>query len=77
MAARDRAAIRVDAEVGKAIDGSALKGVVARHADKCTKVYTDDASAYRGIQGVRHRAAQHSTGEFVNNQANKNRIESA
>ena len=76
VGARDRETNKVNAEVSPAIDGPALKGFVARHAEKDAAVYTDDASAYRGIQGVRHRAVKHSVGEFVKDQAHTNGIES-
>ncbi len=47
VGARDRETNKVDAEVAEVIDGPALKGFVARDADKDATVYTDDASAYR------------------------------
>ncbi len=76
VGARDRKTNKVDAEVSQAIDGPALNGFVARQANEGATVYTDDASAYRGIQGVRHRAVKHSVGEFVKDQGDTNGIES-
>ena len=76
VGARDRATNRVDAEVSEEIDGTALKGFVTRHAEMDATVYTDDASAYRGVKGVRHRTVKHSVGEFVKGQAHTNGIES-
>ena len=58
------------------IDGPALKGFVARHAREGTEVYTDDASAYKGMEDVRHRTVKHSSGQYVHYDVHTNGIES-
>lgn len=76
VGARDRETNDVNAEVTESIDGPAMKGFVARHASKGADVYTDDASAYRGVKGVRHRTVKHSSGEYVHYNVHTNGIES-
>ena len=76
VGARDRETNDVDAEVTGAVDGPALKGFVQRHASKGADVYTDDASAYQGMTGVRHRTVKHSSGEYVHYDIHTNGIES-
>lgn len=45
-------------------------------ADNDATVYIDDASAYEGIQGVRHRAVNLLKGEFAKDQSITNVIQS-
>ena len=73
--ARDRSSKRVSAAVVKATDAETLQGFVADHAAKGATVYTDDASAYKGIP-FEHESVRHSVGEYVNGMAHTNGIES-
>ena len=76
VGARDRETDDRDAEVTEAIYGPALKGFVERHASKGADVYTDDASAYQGMTGMRHRTVKHSSGEYVHYNVHTNGINS-
>ena len=73
--AKDRATNRVSAAVVGGTDMASLQGFVASRATEGAKVYTDDASAYRGMR-FDHEAVNHSAGEYVRGQAHTNGIES-
>ena len=51
-----------DAAAGETDEGTALVGFLARNSESDATIHTDDASAYRGIQGVRHRAVKYTEG---------------
>ena len=51
-----------DAAAGETDEGTALVGFLARNSERDATIHTDDASAYRGIQGVRHRAVKYTEG---------------
>ena len=72
---KDRPSNQVRAKVVKRTDAETLQGFVADHADASATVYTDDASAYKGLPFA-HESVKHSIGEYVNNQAHSNGIES-
>ena len=74
--AKDRATNRVNAAVVPATDGATLQGFVRANAEAGAKVYTDDASAYRGMAGFDHEAVKHSVGEYVRGMAHTNGMES-
>lgn len=74
--AKDRVTKRVNAAVVPATDGETLQGFVRAHAEAGATVYTDDASAYRGMTGFDHESVNHSVGEYVRAQAHTNGIES-
>lgn len=76
VGARDRETNQVEAEVAQAVDGPTLKGFVNDHAAEGATVYTDDASAYRGLSGVHHEQVRHSAKEYVDGEAHTNGIES-
>ena len=76
VGAKDRETGQVEAEVTEAVDGPTLKGFVKDHAAEGATVYTDDASAYRGLSGVHHKQVKHSAKEYVDGQAHTNGIES-
>jgi len=54
---------------------STLQGFVASHAAPGATVYTDDASAYKGMP-FNHESVRHSVGEYVSDMAHTNGIES-
>ena len=71
---KDRATNRVRAKVIGSADALTLKRFVLDNIDHGTKIYTDEATAYEGLQG--HRAVKHSAGEYVKEMAHTNGIES-
>ena len=75
LGAKDRATKQVAAEVVDRTDGATLQGFVADHADSDAMVYTDDASAYKGIP-QRHKSVKHTVKEFVRGEAHTNGMES-
>ena len=58
------------------VDGENLRGFVYSKVESGAKVITDEAQAYRGLSGVHHKQVKHSGGEYVNEQAHTNGIES-
>lgn len=74
IGARDRATGHVAAQVIDSTDGPTLRGFATDHAADGAMVYTDDASAYRGLP--HHETVSHSTGEYVRDDIHTNGIES-
>ena len=72
---RDRDTNRVNATVVEAVDARTLHGFVHRNTQPYTTVYTDDASAYVGMDRP-HEAVHHGVREYVRGQASTNGIES-
>ena len=75
VGAKDRATNAVRASVVNGTDAETLQGFVADNAADGTTVYTDDAKAYNGMP-FEHEIVKHSVGEFVNDMAHTNGIES-
>ena len=75
IGAKDRATNEVRAEVVEGTDAKTLQGFVAGHAAPGATVYTDDASAYKGMP-FKHESVRHSTGEYVKDMVHTNGIES-
>ena len=75
VGAKDRNTNQVSAEVVQATDTETLQCFVIDHAAPGATVYTDDASAYKGIP-FDHESVRHSVGEYVKGQASVNGIES-
>ena len=71
---KDRATNRVVACVVKGTDKKTLQGFVKQHTVAGAKVYTDEASAYDGLEN--HETVRHTVGEYVRDQAHTNGIES-
>ncbi len=74
VGAKDRATGKVTARVVRRTDGETLKGFVNEHAAEGAEVFTDDASAYRGLPN--HETVKHSVGEYVADRVHTNSIES-
>ena len=74
VGAKDRATKRVAAKVVERTDRETLQGFVREHTAQGAKVYTDDASAYDGLEN--HESVKHSVGEYVNGMAHTNGVES-
>ncbi len=53
-----------------------LQGFIRAHVKEGSMVYTDESPAYRFMYGYKHKAVNHSAGEFVNEMAHTNGIES-
>ena len=71
---KDRATGRVRAAVVDRVDGPTLKGFVRSHSADGATVYTDEATAYDGLPN--RQTVKHSVGEYVNEQASTNGMES-
>ena len=72
---KDRDTKRVSARVVASTDRATLQGFLAEHAAPGATVYTDEASAYKGMPYA-HEAVRHSVGEYVRDQAHTNGLES-
>ncbi|MYH35079.1 MAG: IS1595 family transposase [Gammaproteobacteria bacterium] len=74
VAAKDRKSNRVAARVVDRPDQPTLQGFVVKHADWQATIYTDSASAYKGLPN--HEAVSHSSGEYVRGDAGTQGVES-
>jgi len=72
--ARGRNGGKIHAKVVPGTDKESLQGFVADAATEGATIYSDGARAYKGIP-QRHEAVDHSTGEYVREQAHTNGIE--
>ena len=75
VGAKDRKTNKVRAKVIKETDAETLQEFVIDVAETGATVYTDDASAYKGIP-YDHESVRHSVGEYVRDMAHTNGIES-
>ncbi len=75
VGAKDRKTNKVRAKVTKKTDAKTLQKFVADSAAEGATVYTDDASAYKGMP-FEHKSVRHSVGEYVDGMAHTNGIES-
>jgi len=68
----------VRAQPVKDTTAKTLKGFVHKHAPKGSTVVTDEARAYRGLdgEGFTHKTVNHSAGEYIRDMAHTNGIES-
>ena len=74
VGAMDRASGRVAARVVENTDRETLHGFVKAHTRSGTKVYTDEASAYDGLEN--RETVRHSVAEYVRGMAHTNGVES-
>ena len=72
---KDRQTGQVTSQVVESTDAPTLQGFVERNTETDTKVYTDDARAYRGIPR-QHEAVKHGVSEYVRGMAHTNGMES-
>ncbi len=72
---KDRASNQVRARRVERTDAETLQGFIVEHADAFTHVYTDDATAYRGLP-FHHETVQHSVKQYVRGKAHTNGVES-
>ena len=75
VGAKDRKTNKVKAKVVKDTDAKTLQKFVVASAAYGATVYTDDASAYKGMP-FGHESVRHSVGEYVRGMAHTNGIES-
>ena len=73
---RDRATGQVKAQVVPDTSAKTLQDFVTNHTVAGATVYTDDAAAYKGMRGRHHESVKHSVGEYVNDLAHTNGMES-
>lgn len=73
---KDQDTGQVHAEVTPSIGSEALQGFVHKHTAENAIVYTDDHKAYFNMKGVKHETVKHRVGEYVNDQATINGVES-
>ena len=74
VGAKDRATNQVAARVVEGTEKKTLQGFVKTHVAQGAKVYTDNASAYDGLEN--REAVKHSVAEYVRGQAHTNGVES-
>ena len=72
---KDRETNQVNAEVVEHADKATLQDFVTENTTDETTVYTDEARTYSGLPR-KHQTVNHSVGEYVNEQAHTNGIES-
>ena len=71
---KDRETNQISAEVVASTDGLTLQEFVLDQVVDGAKVYTDEATAYRGLPN--HETVNHSVGKYVDGMAHTNGIES-
>ena len=72
---KDRETGQVATAAVESTDAPTLQGFVEDRTEATAQVYTDDASAYRGLNRP-HEAVKHSAREYVHGMAHTNGIES-
>ena len=75
VGAKDRGTGKVKAKVVAHVDAKTLQDFVLSAANTGATVYTDEATAYKGMPFA-HEAVKHSTGEYVKGMVHTNGIES-
>ena len=73
---KDQDTGQVHAEVPHSTDYKSLQGFVHELTVVGATVYTEDHKAYSNMQGVKHETVKHSVGEYVNERATTNGVES-
>ncbi len=74
---KDRESGEVRVEVVSSVDGKTLQGFVRENTEAGAKVYTDEASAYKGLaRDFDHEGVRHSVSQYVRGQAHINGMES-
>ncbi len=76
IGAKDRSTNQIVAKVLQSTNKETLQGFVAEHTAEESTVYTDEATAYRGMKNRTHEAVCHSAGEYVRDMAHTNGLES-
>ena len=78
VGAKDRHSGQIRAAAIESNDGYTLREFVRENAEPGADIYTDEARAYIALRGYgyRHKSVRHAAGEYVNEQAHTNGIES-
>ena len=71
---KDRETNQIRAQVVPDTTGKTLRKFVTDNIQPGSRVYTDDALAYNGLEN--HRSVRHSVGEYVRGQVHTNGLES-
>lgn len=72
---KDRGTNQVKTQVVESTNAQTLQGFVTENTEAEAQVYTDESSAYRGLERS-HETVCHSAGEYVREKASTNGIES-
>ena len=73
---KDRESNRVSAKVVESTGKEELQDFVRQRAVTGAILYTDESRSYKGMPDYQHEAVNHSTSEYVRDQAHTNGIES-
>ena len=73
---KDRKTGQVWAQTITDADSATLHAFVEHHTETGSAVYTDDASAYKGLKNRKHGTVKHSVGEYVIGEVHTQGIES-
>lgn len=78
VGAKDRNTNQVSAAVVENVTGETLQELVHNWAAEGSEIYTDDHRGYKGLKDspYEHKSVKHSIGEFVDDMAHTNGIES-
>ena len=71
---KDRSSNKVSAAVARGTDRRTLRRFIAVHLTPGAEIFSDDYPAYKGLRN--HKAVKHSVGQYVQDQAHTNGIES-
>ncbi len=74
---KDRKTGKMAAKVVDNTSANTLQGFVYDNAEIGAAAYTDEAAAYKGMEGVEHETVKHSISEYVNGQAHTNGVENS
>ena len=72
---KDRKSGNVHVEVVSSVNRETLHGIVQERTKEGATIYTDEASAYKGMPR-KHKMVRHSVGEYVKGEAHTNGVES-
>ena len=73
---KDRKTNKVNAKVVKNTDSETLQNFISENVSEGSTVYTDESRSYLGMVDFEHKSVKHSVGEYVNEKAHTNGIES-
>ena len=76
IGAKDRDGNQVKAEVIPNTKKAILQGFIHENVKPGSNVYTDDFKSYTNLRGYNHAVVKHSAGEYVNEMAHINGMES-
>ena len=73
---KERKSKKVKAEVIDDTKKTAQYNFIGENVEERSKVYTDDFKSYRKLEGYEHEFVRHSVGEYVEEMAHINGLES-